>query len=289
MIKRFGYCMFFLMIAGNCLSQSGDILRAEYTLIPENDSGIRTSRYRFLANVPIKLNDIAFLIAGAEYSSISFDISADFPFDSSVLEKLRIIDLNVGYVVKLHEDWRFIGIVTPRLASNFVEGLQGDDFRLNFTATVLSDRKDVEKPYRLLVGLSFNSATGLPFPLPVVSYQRRFHPNWSFALGIPRTHIRHHIKNHTFQLGALLDGYFVNLQNDILLPDDNFGSAVSLSAVVGTLGYQFNFTKNMSLYGFMGYSLTQKGILRDDQRNNVFLLNNEGNIYFRTGFKIAIF
>ncbi|MEK6154772.1 DUF6268 family outer membrane beta-barrel protein [Flavobacteriaceae bacterium 3-367] len=289
MIRHISTCLLLVFSLSKGISQSGDIVRVEYTLIPENNSGIETTRYRFLANLPIKLNDRSILITGAEYSTIKFDISTQFPFDQSQLEKLRIIDLNFGYVTKFSPDWRFIGIVTPRLASNFIEGVESDDFRLNLTASVLHDKKDVERPYRLLVGLSFNSATGLPFPLPIVSYQRRFHPDWSFALGIPKANIRYHINKHTLQLGALLDGYFVNLQDDILLPDGQLGSAVSLSAIVGTLGYQYNFTDIISFYGFVGYSLTQKGILRDDNRNNVFLLNDEGNIYFRTGFKISIF
>ncbi|MEO0525807.1 MAG: DUF6268 family outer membrane beta-barrel protein [Bacteroidota bacterium] len=289
MIKHLGGYLFFLFAIANCFSQSGDLLRAEYTLVPENDSGVRTSRYRFLANVPIKLNENALLITGAEYSTVDLDISTDLPFDKRELERLRIVDLNLGYVVKFAPEWRFIGILTPRLASNFIEGVESNDFRLNITTSALQDKRDVDKPYRLLLGLTFNSATGLPFPLPLVRYERRFRPNWSFALGIPRTHLRYHLKKHTFQLGALLDGYFINLQDDIVLSGDALGSTVSLSAVVGTVGYQYNFTDIISFYGFVGYSFAQGTVLRNDQRDNVFTLNDQGNIYFRTGFKIAIF
>ncbi|MEL6916167.1 MAG: DUF6268 family outer membrane beta-barrel protein [Bacteroidota bacterium] len=289
MIKHLGGYLFFLFAIANCFSQSGDLLRAEYTLVPENDSGVRTSRYRFLANVPIKLNENALLITGAEYSTVDLDISTDLPFDKRELERLRIVDLNLGYVVKFAPEWRFIGILTPRLASNFIEGVESNDFRLNITTSALQDKRDVDKPYRLLLGLTFNSATGLPFPLPLVRYERRFRPNWSFALGIPRTHLRYHLKKHTFQLGALLDGYFINLQDDIVLSGDALGSTVSLSAVVGTVGYQYNFTDIISFYGFVGYSFAQGTVLRNDQRDNVFTINDQGNIYFRTGFKIAIF
>jgi hypothetical protein len=30
-------------------------------------------------------------------------------------------------------------------------------------------------------------------------------------------------------------------------------------------------------------------VLRDDKRNNVFNLNNNGSLYFKAGFKVSIF
>ena len=101
---------------------------------------------------------------------------------------------------------------------------------------------------------------------------------------------KYHIdKRHTLQTALLLDGYFVNVQNDILLADNVFGSSISLSALVGAIGYQYNITKSTSFYGLAGFTLSRKGLLRDDKRNNVFILSEEGSLYFKTGFKIAIF
>jgi len=86
-----------------------------------------------------------------------------------------------------------------------------------------------------------------------------------------------------------LDGYFVNLQNDIDLPNNTSGAAISLSAFVGALGYQYKITKEISLYTLAGYSILQEGLIRDGDRNRAFTLNDEGNFYLRTGFKIGIF
>ena len=86
-----------------------------------------------------------------------------------------------------------------------------------------------------------------------------------------------------------LDGYFVNIQNDIILPDDNVGSAISLSAIIGSMGYQYNISRSSSFYGWAGYTLNRSGLLRDDDRNNVFVLNDNPGLYFRVGFKISIF
>ena len=82
-------------------------------------------------------------------------------------------------------------------------------------------------------------------------------------------------KGHFFQTELFLDGYYVNIQNNILLPGNN-------------LGYQYKITKDMSVYLIGGHSLFQNGVLRDADRNDIFTLNDEAGLYFRTGFRIGI-
>ena len=71
--------------------------------------------------------------------------------------------------------------------------------------------------------------------------------------------------------------------------DGATGSAISLSALVGAAGYQYNISRVMSFYGWGGYTLRRRGVLRDDKRNNVFILNDSAGLYFKAGFKISIF
>ena len=273
-----------------CQGQSTDLLRLEYTKVPNDISEVNTSRYRVILNMPFKLKGEKYLIIGSEYNYIDFDPEREYPFDDSELEHLHVIDFNLGYIFKWNEDWRFVGILTPRLASNLVTTIGSKDFLINATATFWKERMDHEKPFRLVLGLTYNSTTGLPVPLPLINYYRRFHPKWSFTLGIPRSDFRYHLTNrNTFLMALFLDGYFVNAQNDIILPDNDLGSAISLSALVGAFGYQFNLSKMASFYGFAGYTFLQNGILRDDKRNNVFTLNDQGSLYYKLGFKVSIF
>ncbi len=290
-VKNFFSCLCLLFLGMTWTkAQSSDLVRLEYLRIPQNDTGIQTSRYKFLINAPIKINAEDYLVVGGEYNEFDIDFTRELEFDESVVNKLRIIDLNLGFIKKWNDDWRLIGIITPRIASNFTNGVGGDDFFFNATATFLKDKKDVDKPFRIVLGLSFNSTTGLPIPLPLVSYYKRFHPNWSYTLGIPRSNFKYHLsKKHTFQLASLLDGYFINIQEDFELQNGDTASRISLSALVGTLGYQYNITKEMSLYILGGRTILQEGILRNDKRERVLTLNNEPNFYLRTGFKISIF
>nr|WP_298928353.1 DUF6268 family outer membrane beta-barrel protein [uncultured Allomuricauda sp.] len=271
--------------------QSSDIFKFEYLNIPENDSGIKTQRYKLLFNLPIKLNEKKdYLITGLEYNRLDIGYSRDFPFDKSELIRFHVADLNLGFITKWNENWNLVTIITPRFASNFTNGTITDDFFFNATATLWKEKPNADKPFRIVLGLSYNSTTGLPVPLPLVSYYRRFHPKWSYTLGIPRSNFKHHItKKHTLEATVLLDGYFINVQNDIVLPDGQLGSKISLSALIGALGYQYNISKRMSLYALVGRSFEQEGKLRNDKRGDVFLLNDESNLYIRTGFKIGIF
>ena len=251
----FGFLFFLGLSLSN--AQTPDLVRLEYTVIPENDTGIQTSRYRAVLNAPIKLSDKDnYLVIGAEYNEYHFDINRPLPFEYGSLESLHIIDLNLGYTFNWTEDWRFIAAITPRLASNFELGIENNDFRLNASVAFMKERKDIERPYRFVLGLSYNSATGLPFPLPLINYHKRFHPNWSYSVGVPRWDIKYHSTDnkHVTQAALFLDGYFVNIQNDILLPNDNVGTAISLSALVSAVGYQYKFTKEISIYGLLGKS-----------------------------------
>lgn len=272
-------------------AQSTDILRFDYLNIPENDAGMKTQRYKALFNFPIKLNEKNdYLITGFEYNRFDMDYSKELPFDKSELIRFHVIDFNAGIITKLNENWNFIAILTPRLASNLLDGTTGEDFFMNATATIWKERPNADKPYRLVLGLTYNSTTGLPVPLPLINYYRRFHPNWSFTLGIPRTNFRHHInKKHLVELALFLDGYYINLQNDVIMENGEVASKISLTALVGSIGYQYNISNRMALFATLGRSVIQEGILRNDDQGSVYLLNNESSFYIRTGFKIGIF
>lgn len=293
MLHKFVRLLIRSCLLGNCIlanAQSSDLFRLEYQRIPENNTGINTSRYRALVNVPIKINESNYLVVGAEYNEFDIEFRKPAPFDKDRVEQLHIMDFNLGYITKWNDNWRLVGIVTPRLASNLTGTISTDDLFFNATASLWKEAKDAEKPFRIVVGLSFNSTTGIPIPLPLVSYYKRFHPNWSYTLGIPKSNFRYHIsERHSLQMALLLDGYFINIQDDIALPNGEVGSRISLSALVGTLWYQYNINKNMSFYATFGRSLLLEGTLRNDNREDVFLLNNEANLFIRGGFRISIF
>ncbi len=259
--------------------------------IPENDSGIKTQRYKLLFNLPIQLNQKKdYLITGMEYNRFDIGYSRNFPFDKSELIRFHVIDLNLGLITKWNENWNLVTILTPRMASNFTSGTITDDFFLNATAAFWKEQPNADRPYRIVLGLTYNSTTGLPIPLPLINYYRKFHPKWSYTLGIPRSSFKHYInKKHSFEMALFLDGYFINLQNDIPMMNGEVASKISLTSLYGAFGYQYNVSKRMAFFAMVGRSIVQEGKLRNNDQGDVFLLNDESNLYIRTGFKIGIF
>lgn len=244
-----------------------------------------------LFNLPFKLNEKKdYLLTGMEYNRFDIGYSQEFPFDKSELIRFHVVDLNLGLITKWNENWSLVTIITPRMASNFVTGSISDDFFLNATATFWKESPKAEKPFRIVLGLTYNNTAGLPFPLPIISYYRRFHPKWSYTLGVPKSDFKYYMgKKHTLETAVFWDGYLMNVQNNIVLPDDQIASKISWSVLVGSLIYQYNLSERMALFLSVGRSIDQEGKLRNDNNKGVYLLNDESNLYIRTGFKIGIF
>lgn len=273
-----------------CFAQSTDLLKVEYLQMPSNSSGIRTARVKALVNVPIFLDSTNVLFAGLEYNRLRFSYEEDLGFNTEDIEKFSIIDLNLGYLTDWNDHWKFIGILTPRLASNFESGVVARDFFLNATATLWKENQKVDKPFRLILGLTFNSTSGLPVPLPLVNYTRRFHPNWSFTLGVPKMEVRHWVTpSQSVFVETKLDGYFLNIQNNLTLANGDIAGRNSLSALVLGGGYQCQFGERLKFFLTGGTTLIQNAILRDRQRNNLQTLNNQMSFYFKSGVKLSLF
>ena len=271
-------------------AQSPDGAKVEYTFMPRNSSEAQTARLKLVANFPIKLKNEQIIFLGGEYNGYKYSIQRNVPFEQHKLASFQLFDFNMGYSFMWNEDWRFIGVVTPRLMSTFSDGIRNRDFKVNATAAFFKERKDIDQPFRLVLGLTYNTNNNLKFPLPLVYYEKRFHPEWSFTLGIPKNDLKYYItEKHILLTELLLDGYFVNVQGNISLPNNYVATDISSMALVSLVGYQYKFTKLISVYGYVGSTLYQKGNLVDVDGNEVYSLNDKQSIYLRTGFKVGIF
>ncbi|WP_296312415.1 DUF6268 family outer membrane beta-barrel protein [Winogradskyella sp. UBA3174] len=272
-------------------AQLTDLARLEYSFIPKTKSEDQYTRIRALINYPIELKKDNYLVIGAEYNRIILNLEEDYPFDRSLLETITVIDLNIAYTFKTSEFWRFGLKVNPRIASTLTERITGDDLFLNGGVFAINDRRDDEsanKPYQLILGLTYNTTAGIPFPLPFVSYFRQVNDKLSFSAGIPKSNIKYYFsKNNMLQTFVGLDGYFANLQNSQQVNGQSVDN-ISLSIAVGGLGYEYFLTKNLVLYAYLGYTFRLNNVLRNDDRENIFELDNINSFYMRSGIKFKI-
>lgn len=285
-----------LLICVLCFTQLAtgqltDLARLEYSFIPKSKSGDQYTRLRALVNYPIEVKKDNYFVIGAEYNHIILNLEDNYPFDKSLVESLTIIDFSLAYTFKSSEFWRFGIKVTPRIASTLTESITGDDLFLNGGIYTVNDRREdesAEKPYRLILGLTYNTTAGVPFPLPFVSYYRRVNDHWSFNAGVPKSNVKYFFnEKNMVQTFVSLDGYFAHLQK----PQEINGKQadnISLSVAVAGLGYEYYFTKHLVLYLYSGYTLRLNNVLRNEDRDEVLKLDDINAFYLRTGLKFKI-
>lgn len=289
-----GTILLTLMLLGSvnvANAQLTDLARLEYSYVPKSNSEDSFDRVRALLNYPIKTSEDCYLIVGAEYSRLTLDLEDSYPFPTSNLRRLHILDFNVGYTFKLNKNWRLGAKVTPRIASTLRHKITGDDIFLNGGIYAINDKtKDanIKKPYRLILGLTYNSTTGIPLPLPFVSYFRRVNESWSYNLGVPKTNIKYFFnEKNIVQTFVGIDGYFANTQ-EVFTIDGKQADNISLSVILAGLGYEYNFTDNLVWYSYVGHTISMSNRLRDENREDVFKLDNVNAFYLRTGIKFKI-
>ena len=255
------------------------------------DSEDQYTRLRAIFNYPIEVKNNAYFIIGAEYNRIFLNLEDDYPFDTSTLNKIHVIDLNIGYTFKWNEKWRFGIKFNPRIASTLSKSLTSEDYFMNGGVFFINNRmkeENLKRPYRLILGLTYNATTGLPFPLPFVSYYREINENWSFIAGVPKSNLKYIInEKNNVQTFVGLDGYLAHLQEPSVINGQNVDN-ISLSVAIGGFGYEYCFTKHLVAYMYTGYTFRLNNVLRNENRDEVFKLDDVNAFYLRTGLKFKI-
>ncbi len=282
-----------MLLTHQIFAQLNDLARIDYTTIPANDSDIGYSRSRGLFNYPIKLKkEGEYLLLGLDYSNIDLRMNQEnFTFDKKQLEEFQILDLNIGFTKPLKNDWRLGLRLTPGFSSNLkANNLSLEDVIISGDVVFIKDKKDdpnVKKPWRLIAGVSYSGNRGFNFPLPFISYYRKFNSNWSYNIGIPKTNLQYHISiKNLLKLFAQLDGFTSNLQKGVLVDNTELAKSINMSLVVGGLQYEYHFADHFKFYARSAYIISNKVNLRDESKNNIKPLDNSNSLYLRAGVRL---
>lgn len=289
--------LFALVFSTRVSAQTTDLARIEYTYFPQSDSDNSFRRFKTFLNFPIKLNEKeTYLVPGVEYENVNLKYEDPAFFEREELERFQTISLNLAYTFKMNEDWRFAAEGGIQIGSNFERGtLISDDMIYTGSVYMIKIKEDERytKPWRLIVGLSYSTTYGQPFPLPYVNYFKQFHPKWSYALGVPKTNIRYYASDkHVFQGYVTMDGFFANVQNNFAVNNQGSNSPIadsmSMTIVLSGLGYSYNFTDHFSFYTYAGYTLWNDIRFRNTDMDNVYSINDTNTFYARAGLKFSI-
>lgn len=291
--QRLIFLFVFILFTSISSSQLSDLAKIDYTLLPKGNSDVGYDRFRGLFNYPFKVNEGSFFLVGLDYSKIelSFDSGID-AFDIDAIEDFQLLDLNIGYTFKMNENWRFGARFSPGFSSNLVEKLSFEDAVFSGDIVFIKDKRhgaNIEKPYQLILGVSYSGNRGIPFPLPFISYYRKFHPNWSYKLGIPKSNLQYHLSEKSrFKLVAELDGFTSNIQDGLLVNGDEIADKVNMSIIIGGLRYEYKFTDHLELYFNVSNILSSSATLKDRKNNSIISVNKNNTYYFRTGIRFKI-
>jgi hypothetical protein len=281
--------MLFVSFLAN--AQLTDLARIEYSFIPKKKSDDQYTRLRALFNYPIKIKEDSYLIIGTEFNRIFLNLKDQYPFDTSLLENINVIDFNLAYTHKISDNWRVAYSFTPRLAATLTKKITKEDFFINGGLFFIKDRtkdKSLTKPYRLTLGLTYNTTAGVPFPLPLINYFRQVDDKWSYTIGVPKMNLKYKInKVNSLQSFVGIDVYFAHLKTPIII-DNKEADNISLSLLVAGLGYEYQFTKHLVWFAYSGYTVRLSNVLRDKDRKNVYTLNDVNAFYLRTGIKFKL-
>ncbi len=279
-------------------AQMSDLARVEYTYFPQRDSDNSFRRFRAFARLPIKLNDKgSFLVPGIEYRNVNFIYRDETVFNTTNLERFSSIEVNLGYTFKLKNNWRFAAQSGIIAASNFEEHkLMDDDLLFTGSFYFLKDKKDMENTtsWRLILGLQYSTSAGRPFPLPFINYYKKFHPSWSYVLGVPKSNLKYYFKEkNILQSFITLDGFFANIQKNRNLVnleslENKTANNISMTIVLAGIGYERLFTDHLVFYTYTGFTVLNDIRLRNTNQDNVLTINDQNSLYIRAGLKFKI-
>ncbi len=285
-------CVMFIMQMGHGLfAQTSDLFRIEYLNVPNNNTGNSVSRFRTLFQLPLEFKKNNYIIIGGEYRYTSLELD-NVPFTTDDLNSVQRIEGSIGYLHRTEGEWIYAAKAGMRLQSNFETTLESDDYIYVGNLYAIRDRtknrEDGKKPDRLILGLEYTTTPGRNFPLPIINYYREFHPDWTYTLGVPKTNIRYKFddKNHV-QAFVTLDNFFANIQGNKVV-NGKVAENISMTTVLGGLGYEHYFTKHILYYGYVAYTISNDYRLRDNDREDIYTIEDKNTVYFRTGIKLKI-
>ncbi len=283
-----------------CLCYSGhaqisDLAKIEYTYFPQEDSDNSFRRFKGGLTFPIKMgNEDSYLLPSLEYENVHFKYRDFTPFEKGKdMDRYQSFTLGLGYTYKMNEEWR-VGIQGGvMMASNFERGkIINDDLLYTGLVVFIKDKneEEVEKPWRLILGLHYSTTSGRPFPLPVVNYYKQYSPRWSYTIGVPKSNWKFDInEKHALQAFVTLDGFYANIQdNREFINSDQVAENISMTIVLGGVGYEYSITKHLVYYLYAGHTIMNDIRLRNGEKDDVLEVNKENTFYGRSGIKIKI-
>jgi len=287
--------LIFILACFCCLtgtSQLLDLAKIENSHITGTEANFQYNRFRTLFNIPFKLTDKSYFLAGFDYSDIQFEFrKTNDSYEKSDAERFRSLDLNLTYTIKMEKNWIFGAQFTPSFISNLEGPLIREDMRYKGMILFLKDMKSVEgvkKPYRIFLGLFYNSISRFPAPIPFIAYYRKFHPKWSYRVGLPYSNLQFHAAhNHRFKIHANADSFNASIQDGLIVNGEEEANRIRMMLIMAGFRYEYKFSKHIESFINITRTFNSTIQLRNG-KENVLEENLDGVMHYRMGIRCKI-
>jgi hypothetical protein len=292
---RFNLILFFLCLTSfTTQAQLSDLAGLDFTFIPNKGSDVEYTRSRFLFNYPVKLKkEGQYLFLGVDYSNVHLRFKdEELPFDRELLNDFKLLDFTIGFTKPLKNGWRLGVRLQPGISTNNeAKNLSTEDVVFSGDLVFIKKfEKDLDtSPSRLIVGLSYSENRGYVFPLPFISYYKKFRPYWSYNIGVPKSNLQYHLsEKHRFKLYTQLDGFTSNIQNGALVNGEEYAEIINMSLINGGLQYEYHFTDHLQLDVRAAYNFSLNNKLKDGSNKTLLTIDNDSRSYFRAVLRFKI-
>lgn len=277
-----------LTISLNAIAQMGPNmydLNIDANITGSNDNDVNVKTFGLQKNIfkhMIKQGEKGMLNMGFNYKYAQLNFNTYKKFFSD-LQDFHSLGLNMSYIRRINQKWMFVGMVNPQLSSNFKGKLTSDDFYLNLIALVNYSSKANN---RLTFGLVYSNSMGLPFPIPIISYWKRFNDQWEMNLGFPRIGTTYTMNQKSSFNGYIeFDGYNANIGNNMsseLFEEARIAEQINYNAIISGIEYQYKVDKFNFKVKF-GYTLGQVFELQDSNNDTAYEFDMGSNLNFGIG------
>lgn len=284
-----------LIFLTNVSGQESDLsTKIEYTYFPQRNSDNSFRRFRARINYPFEIAERMYLIPGIEYRNVELKYDDKASFYTKDLERFQSFTVRLTYTFGLKNDWRFAARGGVMLASNFARpDMVAEDMIYTGGIYLIRDRseEEVDLPWRIIFGIRYSTKSGRPFPLPVINYFRTVNEHWEYTLGVPETKLSYLFnEKNRFVAFAKLDGFYANIQEPIPIGDGSKEVAddITMTVVLGGLGYEHYFTDHLLIFGYAGYTIYNDIRLRNEEKDDIYTINEKNSFYSRIGLEFKL-
>ncbi|MCL3781311.1 hypothetical protein EMN47_13050 [Prolixibacteraceae bacterium JC049] len=234
-----------------------------------------------------RLSDKSSFKVSTKFSGMDIEFEKDNEFTKD-LENFYGVGFDFDYVMVMNSKWSFLGRLTPKMSSNFTDGIKGDDIYINAFAIFNYSRT---KNSKLSFGVMYSSTLGTPAPLPYISYYKRFSEKWSMNVGFPVTGLSYDINEKSKLTGFFeFRGFNANISEKISDPtfiDNRLAEQVKYKDLFSGIEYVYNFNK-ISVKAKAGYTLSREFELRDKDKDAAYEFDMGNSFFFGFGIGFTL-